>query len=367
MPGRHQQSSGVKSGLRWSVGACALALAATTAFAVSAPAGAAAKTTKTQLSLSGLASADNPLGGSVIGIHPGDSVSFTTASVPTAGLDKLGLGDLVGNLLNGLLGFRSSADFSALPGGKKATVVGTKKAVSFDFPKAGTYNFTWSVEKLTVLGAVPVELNGNQLKGAGIKLNASNQYVGKIVVATNPPKGGISVQLPGITVAPSLPVVGQLPTVSIPGATLPTIHASVPNLLPGKSSKPAGGNGGGKSTPVTNSYSPPSLSIPDQVVPKGSGDQIFGAGDGGFNAGTLPDGSTQLGSFPLLGTDASGKSSSPTLKTQDSAGKNKTIDLATSTKSPSGQLPVILAILAIIALALVAGTYARLFLLRRSN
>ncbi|HEV7206488.1 MAG TPA: hypothetical protein VGN18_17920, partial [Jatrophihabitans sp.] len=53
--------------------------------------------------------------------------------------------------------------------------------------------------------------------------------------------------------------------------------------------------------------------------------------------------------------------------TQDSTGKNKTIDLASADKSPSGQLPVILAILAIIALAMVAGTYARLYLIRRST
>lgn len=363
MPGRHEQSAGRRGGLRWFVGACALALAATTAFAVSSPASATATTVKTQLSLSGLASADNPLGGSVIGIHPGDSVSFTTASVPTAGLNKLGLGDLVNGLLNSLVGFQSSANFSAFPGGNKATTVKTSKAVSFTFPNAGTYNFSWSVQKLVLLGSpTTLTLDGNQLKGAGIKLNASNQYVGKVVVAANPPTGGLSIQLPGVKVAPSLPVVGQLPTVSIPGVTLPTIHASVPNLLPGKpggsTSDPAGG---GTSTPAS-SYHPPALTVPEQVVPQGDGNAIFGAGGGGFNAGALPG--TQLGNLaPISGSTAT---ASAPLTTQDSAGKNKTIDLASSTKAPSGQLPVILAILAIIALALVAGTYARLFLLRRN-
>jgi hypothetical protein len=136
----------------------------------------------------------------------------------------------------------------------------------------------------------------------------------------------------------------------------------VPNLLPGKpggsTSDPAGG---GTSTPAS-SYHPPALTVPEQVVPQGDGNAIFGAGGGGFNAGALPG--TQLGNLaPISGSTAT---ASAPLTTQDSAGKNKTIDLASSTKAPSGQLPVILAILAIIALALVAGTYARLFLLRRN-
>lgn len=362
MPGRHEQSAGRRGGLRWFVGACALALAATTAFAVSSPASATATTVKTQLSLSGLASADNPLGGSVIGIHPGDTVTFTAAGAPTAGLEKLGLDGLVNNVLGLLVTFQVSADFAGLPGGAKATVLKGAKAKSFTFPKKGTYNFTWEAQNLVVLKALPINLNGDQLAAAGIKLNESNQYVGKVVVAANPPTGGLSIQLPGVKVAPSLPVVGQLPTVSIPGVTLPTIHASVPNLLPGKpggsTSDPAGG---GTSTPAS-SYHPPALTVPEQVVPQGDGNAIFGAGGGGFNAGALPG--TQLGNLaPISGSTAT---ASAPLTTQDSAGKNKTIDLASSTKAPSGQLPVILAILAIIALALVAGTYARLFLLRRN-
>jgi len=43
----------------------------------------------------------------------------------------------------------------------------------------------------------------------------------------------------------------------------------------------------------------------------------------------------------------------------------KRIDLA-SNKAPAAQLPVLLAIIAIIALSLVTATYARLFLLRRN-
>ena len=75
------------------------------------------------------------------------------------------------------------------------------------------------------------------------------------------------------------------------------------------------------------------------------------------------------GSGKLLPTSSgSGATSSaaPTLK-QDSTGKHKTIDLASNKAQSTGQFSVILAIIAIIALSVVAATYARLYLLRRET
>lgn len=365
MSGRHEQLPGPRVGARWLVGVASLLIAALLALVLTPAAGAAATTVKTQLSLTGLASADNPLGGSVIGIHPGDKVSFTTATAPTAGLEKLGLDSLLGNLLNGLLGFQSKADFSKLPGGKVGTIVKTNTAVTFSFPNAGTYNFTWEVQKLQLLGgAVDINLDGNQLAKAGVKLNASNQYVGQIVVATNPPKGGLSIQLPGVKLSPKIGPI-QLPEVNVPGVTLPTIKASVPNLAP---KKKGAAKAPSKPADPLGSYVPPGLSVPDQVVPRGAGDAV--GGGGGLYLGGVPGNNSQLGNgLPGLAGSSNSRTggSASNGKIQDSTGKDKTIDLASQSGKPSSQLPIVLAILAIIALALVAGTYARLFLMGRNK
>ncbi len=379
MSGRHAPS-GAASARAWAVGLGAALLAIVVAMVVSSPASAASTTVNAQLSLSGLADANNPTGGSQIGVHPGDKVNFKASTAPTAGLDKLGLGGLVGGLLDSGAKFQVTADFSGLPGGHANTKLVGSTTAAFRFGSTGTYHFTWTAQKIVVgvLGTsiVPINLNGNQLANAGVKLNAKNQYVGSVVVATNPPKGGISVQLPSGQVAPSAPVVGQLPTVSIPGVQLPTVGASVPNLLPG-----GGGKSGGKTAPKgatapspANTYKPPAELVPDMVVPHGDGGAYAGSG-GGFALDTTNGGGGAAGNqltklTPDLGAAiGSGKSggSSSTSGNGSTDNGSKPIDLASSPSSPSGQLPVLLAILAIVALAIVAGTYARLYLLGRNT
>lgn len=358
-------------------GLAALTVAGATAavgLVSAAPAQAAPITAKVQLSLSGLADSKNPVGGSVIGIRPGDSVSLTTATVPTRGLDKLGLGDLVGGVLDAVAPVRSVADFGKLPNGKANTTVKTSPAVTFTFPKAGTYNFTWSMKRVTLLGLVPIDLDGNQLAQAGVKLNADNQYVGKIVVSNNPPKGGLSIQLPKVQVAPSAPVVGQLPTITVPGVQAPTISVPslgtlVPNLPTGGKTTSAPSKPSSKPSSAAASSGPgyqlPGESIPEQVVPGSSGNvATLDSGNdytsGGFS-GILPTRGDSLGAKQSSG----GATVAGQPEAGSSAAGTKTVELAADSGNPSSQLPVILAILAIIALALVAGTYARLFLLKK--
>lgn len=364
------------------------ALAAAAAVLLSfGPAQAAAKHDNAQLSLSGLADKNNPTGGSRIGVHPGDTVSFTAAGVPTAGLAKLGLGDLVNqvnNLLGGATRFQVKADFAKLPGGHAGTILHGKKAARFTFRHVGTYSFTWVVQKVTVASGLlgtttkvnTINLNGNELRQAGIKLNAKNQYVGSVVVSKHPPAGGISGQLPSIHLHPSAPGVGQLPTVGVPGAHLPTAHVTVPKLskpkLPGVgglggSNGPGGGSGG--SGPASGgsgtSFAPPAVLVPEEVVPHGDNAIVIPGRD---NAGVLP--AYHGGSGVRPGTTQGSNGSTPGVKPQPNAAdtaRQRTIEpRAAAEASPSGQLPVLLAIVAIITLALVAGTYARLFLVRRN-
>lgn len=351
------------------------------------PAGAASSTAKVQLSLTGLADSKNPVGGSVIGIRPGMKVQLSSASVPTAGLNVLGLDNLLGSLTNKLADFQITADLSKLPGGKKNTVLKGSSKATFAFPKVGTYKFTWTAQSVQLLGGLlggskltNIKLNGNQLEKAGVKLNANNQYVGSIVVAKNPPKGGLSIQLPAISAEPEAPIVGKLPRVNIPGVNLPTVTVpSLGNLAPNLPGGNGGGNGGGggsTGTPSTapsssglEAYKDPGKTVPEMIVPGGSGADSGGSADftsNGF-AGLLPTTGGTGDSVQARNVSEGSGSSGGNGSSDGSAPKSdtETVELAADSGTPSGQLPVLLAILAILALALVAGTYARLYLLKK--
>jgi hypothetical protein len=374
---------GSRGTLRWIAGGVGLAVAAATVIGAT-PAYAA--TVGAQLTLSGVASSSNPTGGSTVGVHPGDSVTLTASALPTAGAPA-GLNSLLSGLVGGLTGFDVTLQSGNLPGVKYPYVLsstgcsGTHKSLSLPSLKKGTYKFTYTADKVTVLPSVlgvlggckynQIELSGDQLKKATanqIAVNAKSTYAGQIVVATDPPKGGISIQLPSVSVKPKVGPV-QLPNVTVPGITTPTIPTTIPSItVPKLPTKPGTGSGGTKSGSTSSglNITQPGLSVPEQVVPQGGGDGVYGANN---DTGVLPD--TGLGNFaplgdsggttPKAGTTAKGSPAS-------SAAKSKTVDLAASTKpaSSGSELPIILAILAIIALSLVAATYSRLYLLRRN-
>jgi len=344
---------------RWLAAAVGLGVAVAVVI-IARPAG-ASTTVNAQLAFSGIVTQTSPAGGSVVGIHPGDSVDFKPATVPTEGLDALGfsLGDILGGVLNSLTGYQVVMHLpSTFPGGARDVKLGAcagKSDLKVAFPTAGTYNFTWSAYSVNLLclsSGTEIKLDGNAAKDAGIALNASNQWVGKVVAATDPPAGGISVQLPAVSASPNVGGV-QLPAVGEPGATLPTIttggSGSSPTTAP---SLPSGGSG------TRIDYQQPGQSVQDRVVPHGYG------GDGRAQAlnqaliGDLANGVAQNGATgqALAGSAAKGNPAT-------TAGQP--INLAAN-KAPAGQMPVLLSILAIIALSLVTATYARLYLLRRN-
>jgi hypothetical protein len=343
----------------------------------------ASTTVPTQLALSGVVTGKSPIGGSVVGIHPGDSVDLKAApaGLSTEGLNNLGipLGDLLGSIVGTLAGYQVVLHLPAtFPGGKRDVKLGPcggKSDLKVNFPKKGTYSFTWSAYSVTVLPLLGCSVNqltldGNQLRKAGIALNASNQWVGKIVVATDPPNGGLSVQIPSVGADPNIGG-NQLPHVGLPGVNVPTIPVSPPSASLGlptpkpSSSTPPPGN---VSVPGGLNYTPPGGMIQDSVVPKG-----YGGDDG---SGHLPDSDLggvllnglnggsgvvpgPLGDLPAGGVPA-GSSGKGAKQTRD----GQPIEMAAN-RAPAGQMPVLLAILAIIALSLVTATYARLYLMRR--
>jgi hypothetical protein len=366
---------GIRARLRLLVGAVLAALvAAGLVLGFSATAG-AANTVNAQLSLSGVATSTSVAGGSEIGVHPGDTVTFKASALPTAGLQNVpSLGPVLQSVLDGVLGqYQVVVSFGAsFPGGAKTVTLGGptsgpcagQPAQSFTFPNKGTYAFTWKVQYVLplLLGCTKNGLSDsdlNLLAKAGVALNANNQWVGKVVVADNPPKGGISIQLPGVSVAPNI-AGHQLPTIGVPGVQLPTVAVPVPNLNQG-GTKAAGSNSSSANTPVARE-----LPVPALVVPRGDNADVFG----GTGSGNFPD---VLGGVSSLDNGSSSQpaghatqsaTSAKTQPTQNSTGKHKTIDLA-SNKGSTGQLSVILAVLSVVVLGLVAGTYARLYLLRK--
>ena len=232
-----------------------------------------------------------------------------------------------------------------------------------------------------------INLDGNQLRNAGVKLNASNQYIGTVVVARTPPQGGISVQLPKVKVAPSAPVVGQLPTVTVPRVSLPTVSVpkvdlpkvKIPKIklptLPNRNN--SGGGSSGSPSKSGLSYTPPGPTIPEQVVPQNSGDQLYlGTNGGSSGVSGIASGSGGGGGFngllPAGGTNASNLqtgrvSVTDTAPAAAPAAKKGTVDLAADPSSPTSSLWILLAIAAVLVLAVVGGTYARLFLLKRGS
>ncbi len=384
MPGRHGSSTDRSGGTRRLVG---LAGVATLLFSLTLMTPASASSTDSvQLSLTGTVDDNNPAGGSQIGIHPGDAINFSASAAPTAKAKSLADSIGLSSVLNGLLGsvkFQVVANFSGLPGGHSNTVVTESSKVHFSFSRIGKYSFSYQAQKVSVnlLGQksiTDINLTGNQAKQAGVELNASNQYESTIVVAKNPPAGGISVQLPSVSLHPK--VAGQqLPKIKLPGVKLPTVRIPVPNLNPVKdkiTGKTTKGSTGKNSAQTANTANTPIteknqlLPVPARVFGAGTtgGSAASGGGGGGFAANGL-QGSSPLGNGQQLSLGKAGASSSSgsnPVDAQAAQSKQAAKDLAAN-RPPSSQLPVVLAILAVIALALVAATYARLFLLRRAT
>lgn len=301
------------------------------------PAG-AATTVAAQLTLSGVATASSPTGGTTVGVHPGDSVKISASSLPTAGAGPLS--GLLSAIVNGVVGLE--VDVTGLPGhstpvklsspllgvsGSRACP-GTSTGVTLPALKKGTYKFTYTVKTANLLSILvgcnaPLKLNGSQiatLTHNGVAIDATNTYHGVIVVAQDPPAGGISIQLPGVTVSGHVGPV-KLPSVNLPGVNLPTIPVvipSVPSLDPTALAKARAAAAAAakqalirKSQQQAYDFSSLPLTIPELVVPGGSGGYVTPTGlgtDGSPNTVTGTDlpggGPAQYVQAPVAGSSS---------------------------------------------------------------
>lgn len=371
---------------RWIAGTAAVVAAASTWLAFG-QAHAAGATVDAQLTLSGVATSTSPTGGSTVGVHPGDTVNLTAASIPSAGLPT-GLSGLLGGLLNGLAGVQVDITSGNLPGVssypyKLGSGSGAHAKLTLPSVDAGTYHFTYTMNSVQLLGGIaPIPLSVSQvdaLKAAGVKISTSNVYSGSIVAANDPPKGGISVQLPSTGVSVSAGPIQVNP--GLPGVVAPTLSvpSALPTTLPGvpTGSKPTGaGAAGQKPSSQASSVvaaAPIPETVPEMVVPKGNGglqaDQLSG-GASGLTAAYLGlptqhlasslgggNGALSAGSLPLTGGSAS----------PAAADAPQQIELASSSPSAPTGVPVLLAIIAVVALGTVIALYAKCYLVRRPH
>jgi hypothetical protein len=365
MPGRHQLPPSRRPRLRWLAGGAGAAILAATALAFlpTASAGAAADPVAATFSVTGVtvSGCDLGIGGSDVWVKPGQELDVKSSvvglTVPLLGpIDISDVAALGGNLVID-------------PGTASQRVIdnsGTKQVVNG--LSAGDHPFTWDVTSVRLLpkllgglGTIPLSTK-NLTKGAA-DVGASLHYAGTIHVTNDKSKCGIGVQVPGISASASVKGLPPI-NVGVPGVTV-TVVSDLPSLpkLPVGGKTPAGSTppaGGGASSPAEVGGE---LPVPARIVPDGGGNLI---GGGEELPGSQATGVT-AGQAPVAAANASTTSPAAPIVQQDSTGKHKTIDLAASKANSTGQFSVILAIVAIIALSVVAATYARLYLLRRET
>lgn len=352
MPGRHQALSSRRSRLRWLAGlACGAVIGGIVLATTAASAGATDDPVKATFSVLGVTSSNCPnldVGGSDVYVLPGQELDAKTGLL---GLNLLGLNVTLLNL-KGTLTIDPGTSAA-----KSYSLTGTKSVIG-SLP-SGNHHFTF---KATSLAGLPLLIQLSSLLQAG----ASLTWDGTIHVTSDAAKCGIEVALPSVSA--SVSVTGLPPiAVGIPGVKV-TVPVDIPTSLPTKLPVGGGGSGGSGSHTSTGPEANNPIPVPARVVPGGDGSGLLGSG--GFGTGVLPgsDGSgTQLGdgSGSLAGSSNDG-ATDPVLQ-QDSTGKHKTIDLAAGRPASTGEVWVVLAIVAVIALAFVAATYARLYLMKHES
>lgn len=370
MPGRHQPGLRHRPGLRWVAAALSLGTAgaaAGIAILAAAPAGAApispsyhAGSDTATFSATGVRDSNCLVstGGTEVWIKPGDKINFKS---DLAGINlgplSLGTDKVIG------MNVRAAIDSTPTSPGLPASVSAGHTTV---FPKTGQkalstgdHRLAWTATSVSVQPVLALGVLGPVVKvplsSPELKSGASLSWAGVIHVTNDAVQCKLSVGTPTIGVSVG-PIHVTVPPISV-GVPVPTVPA-----LPGGGTTTAPG-GGKKTTPDQFNYTPPALTVPEAAMGG------MGAGSGGGFDGVQPDanGATQLGSGlpqgagpkPDSSTGGTGSAAAPQTST-------KRIDLA-SNKPQTAQVPVLLAIIAGIALALVSATYARLLLLRRNT
>jgi hypothetical protein len=382
MPGRHQNAPSRRRPWGWVAGLSALAVAGTTVATTllgGAAAGAAAPdpnyhpgSDNATFTVTGVLDSNCLVstGGTEVWIKPGDKVVFDSSLVGIKVNDAL-LGQTLGSLLGAVLSPKQVAGLDV-----HATIdAGTAKARTVDVAGgksttvsglgAGDHKLAWTATGLALLpsaGGLTVPLSSSDLKSG-----AALSWTGVVHVTDSAARCKLGVGTPRVAVSVG-PVKVTVPNlnVEVPQPTLPPVK--LPGLPGGgKSTAPAGGKTTAPAQGATSSGGGNVLPVPARVVPRGDGDAVFGNVGGGYLPNALPGAANLAGGSNAAARPTPSATASAADVQQNSTGKHKTIDLASSKADSTGQFSVILAIVAIVALSVVAATYARLYLLRRET
>ncbi len=341
----------------WLAGGALVAMAAAVLLAV-APAGAEAAKTTATLTLTGVrdSSCDFSTGGSVVHVKPGGTVTFKAElagiSVKLPLIGAVDLSSTPATSFNFKLVIDGRTKHPHLVTGKKPFVL---KNVS-----AGSHKLAWSANSVTVLG-VTVPLNGDTVLPSSLPVGGKLNWIGSLR-ATNDTKCGVAIEVPGAGVTVG-PIHLSLPPIVGPTVTVPDI-GGITSHLPGAPGGGAGGSSGSSQAPSGGyTYTPPPTTVPERVVPHPGtgGDSAYLGGSGGTVA-PLPDtGGFVAQPLPKVTSTAAAPPTAQPAKAKPAT----TVEAASTDSFAGSQLPVLLAIVAIIALSLVTATYARMYLLRR--
>lgn len=332
---------------------------------------AAATTRHGTLAVTGLVADGCPasVGGSQMFIKPGDTVEFRAT---LAGINL----DVIHNVLplvpatlttNGVGSFNTTLTFADQNTTSNGKTVGHPHAVTDTevyrrtFPRSGVYSFGWIARSLSLLKipillpngiTVPFSMNIPGIVGE----NSSLSWAGQVVVSSKATKCGLSVQVPGVTIHPS--VLGhKLPPVSLPGGNLPTVN--VPNLPGGSKSKAKTKSHSGSTSKSGGylDYTPHGSGVAASVVPKGGEGGGGDGGDGNVNGAPGGGDGTQV-----VITKVNGKAVKMLVVDGKTVGRARTVDLASKPTDPATKLPMVWVLAALVMLSTATATYARRFI-----
>lgn len=332
----------------------AAAGAATLAVVLGAtPASAEATSTTATLTVTGVLDSNCTVstGGTTVYVAPGGTIDFRAAlagiSVDVAPVGVIPLTtSSVASFVDTLIINGDTAHPHSVTGTQDYVLSGV----------SGNLSFSWSATSVQLLPiplllpqGLTVPLNADTVVPSSLPVGAKLAWNGAISTSKTA-TCGISAQLPGVSATVG-PVKVSVPPVALPSVTLPALPA-----LPGGSSAPAAGSGSsaGSGSGSGIGYTDPGQQVPAGVVPKGDGG--LNAQGGGGTGGGGADG--KHAARPGTGVLSPGASATTAAKT---------VDLSSAKTPSAAQIPVVLAILAILALALVTAMYARMYLLRRSS
>lgn len=352
-------------GSRWLAAAAGLAMAGATVLAMAPADAAAVAPIDATFGLTGVTTSNCPslsTGGADIYVTPGGELDFKT-SLASVNLLSIPISTA---LIAGLDG-----NLVIDPAAKTPTKIAVKtaKVQKLSTLTTGDHPYTFTATAVNVAGLLPIPLSlGAKDSAAGLSL----VWKGVIHVTTDAAKCGVAISTPGAGLQlPGMAPITVLPPISvapIPGTdlNLNLIPKGLP--VPGtKSTTPAPTTK--TSTTPTSNYAGMPVTIPDLVVPKGDGP----AAGGGLGLPAFGDALPALGGG-LLGVPqplaASTPSASPTATVgpaRPAAAEQPSLAEFAASPSSTAQMPVLLAIIAIIALSLVTATYAKLYIVRKPN